>query len=734
MLTPSQHQAVYTTQNSLIEAGAGSGKTTVLVSRYIQLVEDKKVDPSEILAITFTDKSAKEMLERIHKKLPHPDLERKALVMTFHAFCRWALNTFPLYAGVDPTFTVLDASDAALCFEEALFQTLEEKAIQKDETLKALKHQFSSYQIKNILKSLSVQRLKVEAWLALQVGQKLDQEALAQFTSLYTEIMVAYSRLKEAKLGLDYDDLILKTQALLNNDTVRHTLQKRFKSIMIDEFQDTDELQWDIMQKLCDDSDYLQPKKLFLVGDYKQSIYRFRGATPHLMQALHHSFQDTPALCEVIQLSENFRSSKAVLEPLNTLFEPLFNDEALSLLPYQALNPQQTFEGKLHFAGLENAKNADEEAVAIGQHVLSLVDSGIAFKDIAILTRRRKELLSLESHLTDLNIPIQHQLRLGFYQQDTIVTLYTLLMALGQSYNDSHWIGVLESELFGVSDSALYCLMTQVEGFSILDKLSAVLKLNHHFSQSQGLMPLDFQVLQFAAHRILDWVLRADIEPLIVLLKEAVESCALFALFEQGPDKVQKIEDCTLYLEQIQTAELKQQIGREALLTLMTHKFKDTSASFQEESEGGKGLKLITIHSSKGLEFDHVIIPHLHLPFSQAGRHPLVVNEEGVALKEEGCEAYEDALAAEKRYAIQEELRLFYVATTRAKRSLLLSCCGDIEQELTEVPSSLLWFLQQGLQRERNTVFFKEKPSLSFPLTWNLDQFRQKDRPVSLFG
>ena len=601
MLTPSQRQAVYTTQNSLIEAGAGSGKTTVLVSRYIQLVEDKGVEPSDILAITFTDKSAQEMLERIHKKLPHPDLERKALVMTFHAFCRWALNTFPLYAGVDPTFTVLDASDAALCFEEALIQTLEEKAIQKDATFKSLKHQFSSYQIRSILKSLSAQRLKVESWLTLQDGKKIDQEALAQFTSVYTDIMASYTRLKESKLGLDYDDLILKTQALLNHDAVRHSLQKRFKSIMIDEFQDTDELQWDIMQKLCDDGDYLQPKKLFLVGDYKQSIYRFRGATPHLMQALHHSFQDNSERCEVIQLSENFRSSKAVLEPLNTLFSPLFNDETLSLLPYQALNPQQTFDGKLHFAGLENAKNADEEAIAIGHHVLSLFDSGMAFKDMAILTRRRKELLSLESHLTALNIPIQHQLRLGFYQQDCIVTLYTLLMALGQSYNDSHWVGVLESELFGISDSALYCLMSQVEGFGILDKLSAVLKLNHTFAHTHGLIALDFQILQFSAHRILNWVVRADTEPLIVLLKEAVESCALFALFEQGPEKAQKIDDCTLYLDQIQAAELKQQMGREALLTLMTHKFKDTSAAFQEESEGGKGLKLITIHSSKGL-------------------------------------------------------------------------------------------------------------------------------------
>ena len=113
----------------------------------------------------------------------------------------------------------------------------------------------------------------------------------------------------------------------------------------------------------------------------------------------------------------------------------------------------------------------------------------------------------------------------------------------------------------------------------------------------------------------------------------------------------------------------------------------------------------------------------------------MVVNEEGIALKEEGCELYDDALAAEKRYAIQEELRLFYVATTRAKRSLLLSCSGAIDQELTETPNSLLWFLQQGIQCETDSdrVFMTGNPGLSFELTRSKEGFNREVEAVSLF-
>jgi DNA helicase-2/ATP-dependent DNA helicase PcrA len=352
-LNPEQRRAVETTEGPLlIQAGAGSGKTKTLTHRIAYLIATKKATPYNILAVTFTNKAAREMRERVAGLVGERADNRSFMPFmgTFHGICVRLLREYGEYVGIPRTFVIFDESDRQAAVKQASKQLmLDEKA-------------FPARQISSMISNAKNEMMSPEEYR--NVANSPTQQAAAQVYPIYQSI------LKEAS-ALDFDDLINRTVSMLQaHREVREKLQHQFRYIMIDEYQDTNTAQYKLVKLLTSQAD-----NIAVVGDDWQSIYSWRGADFRNILNFERDYPD----CTVIKLEQNYRSTKHILDAAHSVItknqqrsEKELWTEAGNGLPVQILQVQ----------------NERAEGESIIMRVRNGIDSGKrSFRDYAVLYR-----------------------------------------------------------------------------------------------------------------------------------------------------------------------------------------------------------------------------------------------------------------------------------------------------------------------------------------------------------
>ncbi|GAK57705.1 putative helicase [Candidatus Vecturithrix granuli] len=544
------------------------------------------------------------------------------------------------------------------------------KAWQEDNRNVRLKQAF------DVLKTLHARHLLVyELQESLeQIGFAI-QQALAK---LLLEVYPLFQQEKSRRRLLDFDDLQEHALALLNNAEMHTLLARRYDYIMVDEFQDTNHLQWEIIKKLGISAQGLAEHKFCVVGDEKQSIYMFRGAEVSVFSAVRQELQQTNAIHHLLDsvpkipergdrpqwqspltgeliMAENFRSRKELIFFFNYLFArlflPAFDPNRPYDVPHQKLlacrREEKNTDDSTHAVPVEfllvdqstqaeTAADEYEEPRLIARRILELVqapDPGEEareqhvrrnFRDLAILLRTRTRLKEYEDALRTAQIPFIVAGGIGFYQQQEIYDLTNLLRVLSDTRQDIPLAGVLRSPLLNFSDDQL--LYAATDGFTesrteVSDKIPATLweKLQFHANHSD-LIPAELNPPQFKeVFRLLStWKSKANKIPITHLLRQILDDTGLYGILAFGQQDRQASANIEKFLDLARNFERE---GFQALSEFITYldqliETAEREGEAQMHAEGMNVVQLMTIHAAKGLEFPVVFVPELDRPFN----------------------------------------------------------------------------------------------------------------------
>ncbi|MCI8403141.1 MAG: UvrD-helicase domain-containing protein [Lachnospiraceae bacterium] len=397
-LNPMQREAVFTTDGPLlILAGAGSGKTRALTHRIAYLIEEKGVRPWNILAITFTNKAAGEMRERVDSLVEYD--AASIWVSTFHSLCVRILRRNAGDLGFDPGFTIYDTDDQKVLIRQVM------KKLEMDPKM---------YRERSILSVISAQKNELvtpEAYYAQVSG---DFRAM-RMAEAYTE----YQNELQKNNAFDFDDLIMKTVELLRNHSdLREHYQERFRYIMVDEYQDTNTAQFALISLLAG-----KYKNLCVVGDDDQSIYRFRGA--NIGNILN--FEQIYPEAHVIKLEQNYRSTKSILDVAN---EVIRNNEGRKEKKLWTANEEGA---PVRYAQYDTGY---DEAGAIVREIQKARDEGMALHDCAVLYRTNAQSRLLEEKCIQYNVPYRLIGGVNFYQRKEIKDILAYLKTINGGRDD----------------------------------------------------------------------------------------------------------------------------------------------------------------------------------------------------------------------------------------------------------------------------------------------------------
>jgi len=600
-LNPSQYAAATTIDGPLLViAGAGSGKTRVIEYRVLHLVQNK-INPRSVLLLTFTRKAAREMLSRAEKHNPKCSLIDGG---TFHSFAFKVLKKYAKNIGLSSTFTVLDESDAEesirrCCVKLGFFN--KEKRFPKKNTLRTI-----------ISKSLN-KKASVKDVL------KREYPHLLEYASDIKKLRTAYAEYKIGKNYVDYDDLLIYLTIILENEHIRQSISKKYRYIMVDEYQDTNPLQGDITYLLAKDH-----QNIMAVGDDAQSIYGFRGAT-------HENIMEFPkkfASCKIVKLEENYRSTQAILDVSNAVLENMKNKYSKCLV-----SARKTLGNEPSLLFFKDVYN---EADWIASKIKRMRDEGVPFHKQAVLFRSSYIAIPLQAQLSRRNIPFQVFGGLKFYETAHVKDVVSHLKAMANPKDELAWSRALMLiEDIGPKTSEFLSEQILANGSfkSILENV-----FNKHgkgYRYSKGISRLG-SLFRFATDNNLS-------------VGEKFERVYKYYL----PILKLKFDDWPLRQNDLKT--LCQISSRYDSLEELLGDFaleppeRGVSRVDATIPEDERPLTLSTIHSAKGLEWDSVF-----LLGAMDGILPI-------------------SFAVDDEDEVEEENRLFYVAVTRAKNRLLLS-------------------------------------------------------------
>jgi len=520
---------------------------------------------------------------------------------------------------------------------------------------------------------------------------------------IYERILQQYQDWKHQHTYFDYDDLLIETVRVLKTyPEIRRNYNRQFKHILVDEFQDTNPIQYELVNLLRLDKDKREAAKLFVVGDPKQSIYRFRGTEVRLFNEAKRALsgEDHPLLL-------SFRSQPALLEWFDACFSQIMGTEDQSTesleefeqyyLPLEA-NRENLQPEKPHVSIqiIELKSNDDEDTIenriqVESAHIAKWLQSRLAeisveagdgvrsarYGDVAMLFRKTNHLKQYEYALQLAGIPYYTVGGKGFYSKQEVLDLLTILRALTQPEDDISIAGVLRSAVFGLSDEGLYWLSR--------DRIAwQHILYNDEYMPPQELTSSDQMVLQRAREKLQRWRELKDRIPVGQLVELICTETGYFGILGAGKEGIQKVRNVEQFIEM--AYQFSQSMGASA------YGFVRYLLTLQEESEAEEAevytgeynaVQLMTIHKSKGLEFPVVILPNI----DAGGNNKIQKDfypEIGWALSWNDSEfsgdeqkmrpiAYHQIKDIENKQSLAESKRLFYVASTRAKDHLMLS-------------------------------------------------------------
>jgi DNA helicase-2/ATP-dependent DNA helicase PcrA len=614
-LNPEQRAAVTLPHESaLILAGAGSGKTRVLTTRIVWLIQTGQVSPQGILAVTFTNKAAKEMLTRISAMLPINT--RGMWVGTFHGLANRLLRTHYREAGLPQSFQILDSQD-----------------------------QLSA--IKRLMKSLNVDTEKYEPkkvqWFFnshKEAGRRArDAEACDEYSMRLAELYEAYDAQCQREGVADFPELLLRSYELMyRNEPLREHYRDRFKHILIDEFQDTNTLQYRWLKLFAGPH-----TALFAVGDDDQSIYAFRGANTANMAEFEREF----AHGNVIKLEQNYRSHGNILTAANTL---------ISQNAHRLGKNLWTAEGNGEPIRLFDAYSDQDEASFVVDETRALKREGVNLSDMALLYRSNAQSRVLEHALFSASVPYRVYGGLRFFERQEVKHALAYLRLLTNPEDDGAFLRVVNFPTRGIGARTLEQLADSAAragtslwqaACSASGKVAGFARLIEDIKQATRDLPLAEAIDHVIEASGLADYYRADKDGADRLenLNELVNAAALFA--EESGSSDASGSDIT------PEASVSTETTQPALDRFLAHAALE--AGEHQAGAGHDALQLMTVHAAKGLEFHAVFITGL---------------EEGLFPHEQSTQK---GTSASEENGLEEERRLMYVAITRARRRLYLS-------------------------------------------------------------
>ena len=659
-LNAQQHAAVrHVDGPCLVLAGAGSGKTRVITAKIAHLIEDAGYLPKNIAALTFTNKAALEMRERVAKLLREPGQAKQLTVSTFHALGVQILRREAGLVGLKERFSIMDSDD---CF--AIVQDL---AVSTDKAvIRRLQQQISLW--KNAL---------------LSPDQALDQahdEAQAQAARVYRNYVATLASYQ----SVDFDDLIrLPVELFRADEAARDRWQRRLRYLLIDEYQDTNTCQYELLKLLVTGAG---KKPMFTaVGDDDQAIYAWRGAT---IDNLNHLQQDFPDL-KLIKLEQNYRSSNRILQAANAVIgnNPKVFEKSL-WSEHGMGDPIQVI------AMDDDEAEADQVAVLLSAHKF---ERRARFADYAVLYRGNHQSRALEKALRRERIPYVMSGGQSFFDRAEIKDIVAYLRLIANGDDDPAFIRAVTTPRRGIGQATLEVLgeLSRQWNCSLFE---AVYKggIEARLGERQ-LNPLrefcDFiQQLEARAARA-DSVSGGDHAGAVLddMMKAIDYEHYLYNTFDdkQAQEKWQNVLDFTGWLKEKGRGGVQNLTEEKSLLELT--QMVALMSMLEGRDEAPDAVRLSTLHAAKGLEFGHVF---------------MVGVEEGI-LPHKGDP---DAPAESFAQRIEEERRLMYVGITRAQRSLTITWCKQRKRVRDSVPCEPSRFIQEMRLAEGNASLPDEAP------------------------
>ncbi len=631
----------------LIIAGAGTGKTTVITERVKHLITTEMAKPSEILALTFTEKAASEMEGRIDEALPYGYTQM--WVMTFHGFCDRVLKQDGFHIGLDTKFKLMTTADSLDLLKRNLYDLgLSYFAPLGNPTkfLYGLLSHFSRLQDENITPEEYVHWTQKLVKLDTDnIEEKLQIQMWGELSNAYTK----YEALKIKYSLFDFGDLITKTILLFDKrPNVLQSYQKQFKYILVDEFQDTNYAQNKLVTLLAGSGG-----NITVVGDDDQSIYRFRGAAVSNMLQFRAHFPST----KIVTLTENYRSKQTILDAAHMLISHNNPDrlEVLENIDKHLVSNSKGL-GKIEFC---NPNSNTDEADYVIQKIIELHETGREFSEFAILVRANNHAEAFIHGLENAGIPYQFLGPGKLFSEPEIMDLISYLRVITDIQNDQALYRVFSSEIYNIDAIALA-------------KFSSTARHEHkplfEILSSSEVVETD-KMIKELIETITDHISRIQKETTISLILEYLSKSGLREklIQEDNNENLKKLQNIEKFLSKIKAFEsntLNATIQNVVDWIDLQTEINESPVAAEIDFSVENKVNILTIHSSKGLEFPIVFLVNL---VSQ--RFPSTERREQIPIPDE---LIREVLPSGD-FHLQEERRLFYVGLTRAKEEVYLT-------------------------------------------------------------
>ena len=631
-MNENQLKAILKTQGAvMVIAGAGSGKTRVLTNRIAYLIAEKNVLESNILAITFTNKAAKEMKERIYSLVG--ETSKYIWINTFHSMCVRILRQHIDLLGYNKNFTILDTS--------------EQKTIIKN-IVKELNLSEDSYQPNNILKIISNSKNSM-----ISVNE-MKAQARFGFMKNVAEIYEYYQKYLKKNSVLDFDDLMLKTIVLFEkHPEVLAIYQNKFEYIHVDEYQDTNVIQYKLIKMLSE-----VHKNICVVGDDDQSIYSWRGACSDNIINFEKDYEDV----EVIFLDQNYRSNSTILDAANAVIKNNTDRKDKALWSENKGGDKIT---------VYSAANDKDETDDIAKKILDLKAQGIDYKDIAILYRANYLSRSMENSCMAFGIPYKLIGSLKFLQRQEIRDLLAYMNVIVNRNDEFSLRRIINVPKRGIGASSMAKIDNYAEQYGLslfealknIDMIGVSKKIITNIHLLTQLIEKYSQTEQYLIEDLIVGIYKdSGYES---MLKESADAYA--------ESRIENISELVSSAKQFSSM-------NDNLIDFISEMSLTSDADDENEDDS---VVLSTVHAAKGLEYRVIFIMGL---------------EENLFPSIRDAESSED-----ERNKMEEERRLAYVAITRAKEKLFMSYAnrrmqfGSIKNNkrsrfLDEVPNKLMHF------------------------------------------
>ena len=609
-LNPAQREAVEKTEGPvLILAGAGSGKTRVLTTRIGHLIEDKGVQPANILAITFTNKAANEMRERVEETLESDASDM--WISTFHSCCVRILRKDINRIGYNRSFVIYDSADQVTLVKDCL---------------KELNLNDKVFEPKMIISTISGAKDKLydpKQFKAMHMNDN-RMSKIADVYALYQD------RLKRNS-ALDFDDLIFKTVELLKSDKeVLDYYRNRFKYIMVDEYQDTSKAQYELIKILAKEH-----QNICVVGDDDQSIYGWRGADIRNILEFEKDYDDV----HVVKLEQNYRSTQIILDAANTVISNNIERKRKRLW-------SEKKDGEL--IKIQVAQDEIEESDFVADMIAKISrEQNRSYKDFAVLYRANAQSRSVEDALNRSQIPYNIYGGTKFYERKEIKDLIAYLRVIQNPQDDISIKRIINVPRRGIGLRTI----EKIEDRASLKQESIYSVLIDIETNSEISTKARNSISEFVDNVIGTLRTMREVYPVSKLIEKVIESIDYYGYIDElyKGDKEEAEERKDNVKEFISVAmEFEQNSEEKDLETFLTGVALTSESSEEEEIDK---VSLMTIHTSKGLEFPVVFIVGM----------------------EDGLFPIARAVRSMRDSEIEEERRLCYVGITRAKEILYLT-------------------------------------------------------------